>query len=113
MAAALVYLLARLFCGERFPLRNDIEIRRNLEQRIERQRARFTDDFFHRQDAHEMIANPEMIPLGFNIRVDDLVVEKLGVLRVTFDAPAIVIQEAAKEPELAALVQHLDTHEIA
>jgi hypothetical protein len=59
-----------------------------------------------------MIAHTKVVALGFNVRIDDLVVEKLGVLRPTSHAPIVVVQESAKEAELAVLIQDLDLGEI-
>ena len=110
--AALVHFLARLVRRERRPFRDDIEVRRNLQQRIEHQGPRLGDGLFHRQHADEVIAHAQMIALGFDVGVDHLIVEKLRGLRLAGNAPVVVIEQPAEERELALLVQDLDLHEI-
>ena len=59
------------------------------------------------------IADAKMIAFGSNVGIDDLIVEKLRVLRFAGNAPVVVIEQAAEEAELALLVEHLDPHEVA
>ena len=59
-----------------------------------------------------MVADPEVIPFGFEIRIDYLVVEKLGVLWPPGHAPLVVVEEPAEEAELALLIQNFDLHEV-
>ena len=59
-----------------------------------------------------MIADAQMIAFGFDIRADDLIVEKLRGLRPARNAPIVVIQQPAEEHELSLLIQDLDLHEI-
>ena len=106
--AALVDFLARLVLRERRPFGHGIEVRRNLEQRIEHQRPGLGDGLLHRQHADEVIADAEVIALGFDVGVDHLVVEKLRVLRLARNPPVVVVEQPAKETELALLVQNLD-----
>ncbi len=47
--------------------------------------SRLDDDFLHREHAHAWRADAQVIPLRFNVGVDDLVVEKLGGLRLSRD----------------------------
>ena len=82
MAAALVHFLPRFISWEWRPLRHYTEIARNLEQRIEHQRPCFGDGLFHRQHADEVIAHAQMVALGLNVRIDDLIIEKLRALRM-------------------------------
>ena len=72
--------LRALLRGERRPFRDGIEVRGNLQQRIEHQRPGFADGLLHGQHADEVIAHAEMIALGFDVGVHHLVVEKLRVL---------------------------------
>ena len=89
-----------------------IEIRRNLQQRIEHQRPCLGDGLFHRQHADEVIADAQMIALGFDVRIDHLVVEKLRALRLAGDAPVSIVEEAAEKRELSLLVENRNLHEI-
>jgi len=59
-----------------------------------------------------VIAYTQMIAFGFDVGVDDLIVEKLGGLRPAGDTPVVIIQQAAKEAELPLPIQDLDLHEI-
>src|SRR5580692_1707777 len=54
-----------------------------------------------------------MVALRLNVRVDDLIVEKLRALRIPGNAPVVVVQKAAEEPELASPVQNLYRDEVA
>ena len=81
MAAALVHFFAGLVRGERRPLRDDVEVGRDLQQCVEYQGTRFCDGLFHRQHADGVIAYPQMIAFGFDVGVDHLIVEKLRGLR--------------------------------
>jgi hypothetical protein len=60
-----------------------------------------------------VIANAQVVALGIDIGVDDLVVEKLRGLRLARNAPVVVVHKAPKEPELSLLIQNLDFDEIA
>ena len=112
VAAALVDFLARLVRRERRPFRDDSEVGRDLQQRIERQWPRLGDGLFHRQHPDEVIAHAQMIAFGFDVRVDDLIVEKLRGLRLARNAPVVEVQQPAEERELPLLVQDLDLHEV-
>ncbi len=81
----------------RRPLRDDIEVRRNLQQRIEHKRPRLGDGLFHGQHADEVVADAQMVALGLDVGVDHLVVEKLRRLRLARNAPVVVIDEPAKK----------------
>ncbi|MGH9604156.1 MAG: hypothetical protein ACRD3N_00505 [Terracidiphilus sp.] len=59
-----------------------------------------------------MVPNPEMITLGLDVRIHDLVVEELRRLRIARNPPVVIIEEPAKEPELSLLVENLDLHEV-
>ena len=59
-----------------------------------------------------MIAHSEMIALGFDRRVDNLIIEKLRVLRLSCNTPCVVIDQAAQECELALLIEYGDLDEI-
>src|SRR5580704_15638116 len=89
-----------------------MEVARDLQQCIEHQWPRLSDSFLHRQDAHEVIAHPQMVAFGFEIGIDDLEIQELGVLRIPRDPPVIKVQEPAEEPELTALIQDLDRYEV-
>ena len=112
VAASLVNLLARLVRRERRPLRNDVEIGWNLQQRVEHQGTRLCDGFFHRQHTDDVIAYSQMIAFCFDVGVDYLIVEKLGGLRSAGNTPVVIIQQATEKRELPLPIQDLDLHEI-
>ena len=112
VAAALVDFLAGLVRRERRPFRNDSEVGRDLQQRVERQGPRLGDGLFHRQHADDVIADAQMIALGFDVGVDDLIVEKLRGLRLARNAPVVEVKQPAEERELALPVQDFDLHEV-
>ena len=89
VAAALVDFLARLVRCKRRPFGARHRSCRDLQQRVEHQRPRLGDGLFHRQNANKVVADAQMIALGFDIGVDDLVVEKLRGLRLARDAPVV------------------------
>jgi hypothetical protein len=60
-----------------------------------------------------MVPNAQMVPLGLDVGVDNLVIEKLRVLRIPDNPPLVVIKQAAEESKLTLLVEHIDTREIA
>src|SRR5580658_7072668 len=91
---------------QRRPFGNDVEVGRNLKQRVEHQRSCFGDSLLHRQDANDVVANSQMMAFGLNVRVDDLVVEKLGGLRLARDAPVVIVEQSAEERELALAINH-------
>src|ERR1035438_8474943 len=53
-----------------------------------------------------------MIALGFNVGIDNLIVEKLRGSRPSRDAPLIVVEQPPEESKLALLVQHFNLHEV-
>ena len=112
VAAALVHFFAGLVRGERRPLRDHIEVGRNLQQRVQHQGPCLGDGLFHRQHADDVIADPQMIAFGFDVGVDHLIVEKLRGLRPAGNTPVVIIQQAAEKRELSLLIQDLDLHEI-
>ena len=112
MAAALVDFLAGLVRREWRPFRNDSEVGRDLQQRIERQGPRFGDGLFHRQHPDDVIADAQMIALGFDVRVDDLIVEELRGLRLARNAPVVEVKQPAEKRELPLPVQDFDLHEV-
>ena len=59
-----------------------------------------------------MIADAEMIAFGFDVGVDDLIVEKLCGLRAARNTPIVIVQQAAEKLELSLLIQGLDLHEV-
>ena len=77
MPAPFGHFLASFVRGERYPLRADHKIRWYLQQRIKDKRSRLGNGLLHRQHADDVIADTEMIAFGFDVGVDDLVVEKL------------------------------------
>src|SRR5208283_5659423 len=81
-------------------------------QRIERQWPRFGDGLFHGQDTHDLIAHAQMIAFGLDVRVDDLIVEKLCGLRLTRNAPIFEVQQPAEERELPLPAEDFNFHEI-
>src|SRR5580704_7790504 len=91
VAASLVNFLARLVRREWRPLRNDIEVGWNLQQRVENQGTRLCDGFFHRQHTDDVIAYSEMIALRFDVGINYLIVEKLGGLRPAGNTPIVII----------------------
>jgi hypothetical protein len=105
VAAALVHFFAGLVRRQRRPLGDDIEVGRDLQQRIEHQGPRLRDGLFHRQHTDEVIADAQMIALGLDVRVDHLIVEKLRGLRLARNPPVVVVEQAAKERELPLLIQ--------
>ena len=54
-----------------------------------------------------------MIALRFNVRMAHLKIEKLRVLGLSGNAPAVIVEQAAEEAELAILVEHLHRHQVA
>ena len=112
VAAALVDFLAGLVRRERRPLRDDVEVGRNLQQRVQHQGPRLGDGLFHRQHANDVIAHAQMIALGFDVGVDHLIVEKLRGLRPAGNTPVVIIQQPAEKRELPLLIQNLDLHEV-
>ncbi len=112
MAAALVHFFAGFVRGKRRPLRDDIEVGGNLQQRVQHKGPRFGDGLFHRQHADDVIAYPQMIAFGFDIGVHHLIVEKLRGLRPAGNTPVVIIQQAAEKRKLPLLIQDLDLHEI-
>ena len=65
------------------------------------QRARLGNGFFHRQHTDDVIPDAEMIAFRFYVRVHYLRVEKLRGLRLASNAPVVIIQQPAEEPELS------------
>src|ERR1039458_197488 len=59
-----------------------------------------------------MISDAQMIALRFDVRIDDLIVEKLGGLRPAGNTPVVIVQQAAEKRELPLPIQDLDLHEI-
>ena len=112
VAATLVYLLAGLVRWKRRPLRDDIEVGRNLQKRVQHQGPRLVDGLFHRQHTNDVIAYPQMIAFRFDVGVDYLIVEKLRGLRPAGNTPVVIIQQPAEEHELSLLIQDLDLHEV-
>ncbi len=53
-----------------------------------------------------------MIAFGFDVRVHDLIVEKLRGLRLTGNAPVVEVKQPAKECELSLPIQDFDLHEV-
>ena len=52
------------------------------------------------------------IPANFYVGIHDLIVKKLRGLRPSCDPPLIVVEQPAKESELALLAEHFNLHEI-
>ena len=59
-----------------------------------------------------MIPHAQVVAFGFDVGVHHLIVEKLRGLRPAGNAPVVVIQQAAEEPELSLLIQDFDLHKI-
>ncbi len=59
-----------------------------------------------------MIAHPEMVALGFDIRIAHLEVEELVRVWPSRDPPGIEVEQPAKEGELSLVVHDLDLHEV-
>src|ERR1700730_1598003 len=59
-----------------------------------------------------VIADAKVIALGRNVRVDDLVVEKLRALRLPCYSPVVEVEQTPEERKLSMLVQHFDLHEV-
>ena len=112
VAAALVHFLARLIGRKRRPFGHDVEVGRDLQQCIEHQRPGLRDRFFHRQHANEVVAHAQMIALRFDIRICDLVVEKLRGLWFARNAPVVVVEQPSKETQLTLLIQYFNLHEV-
>ena len=74
--------------------------------------TRLCNGFFHRQHANDVISYTQMIAFGFDVGVDNLIVEKLGGLRPAGDTPIVIIQQATEKRELPLPIQDLDLHEI-
>ena len=52
-----------------------------------------------KEPANVVLADPQMIAFGFNVRIGNLVVEEMAIVRQTVDSRRIVIQEASEEME--------------
>jgi len=59
-----------------------------------------------------VIAHAQMIVLGLDVRIDHLVVEKLGALGRAGDAPLVVIDQTPEEPKLSLLVEYFNPHQV-
>ena len=59
-----------------------------------------------------MIADAQMVALGFNVRIHDLIIEKLRGLWTTRNAPVVEIEQAPEKRELPLPIQDLDLYEI-
>ena len=59
-----------------------------------------------------MIPDTEMVALGFDIGVDNLIVEKLSGLQTPRHTPVVVVQQTAEKGELSFLIQNVDLHEV-
>src|ERR1035437_6682540 len=96
----------------RRPLRDDIEVGRNLQKRVQHQGPRLVDGLFHREHTDDVIAYPQMIAFRFDVGVDYLIVEKLRGLRSAGNTPVVIVQQAAEKLELPLPIQYLDLHEV-
>src|SRR5271156_4638035 len=65
------------------------------------------DCAFSATDSHA-----QMVAFGFDVRVDDLIVEKLRGLRLARNAPVVEVKQPAEERELPLPVQDFDLHEV-
>ena len=77
VAAALVHFLACFVGSQRRPLGYDVEVRGDLQQLIQNKGPGLGDSLLHRQYADKVIAHAEMIALGLNVGIDNLIVKKL------------------------------------
>jgi hypothetical protein len=60
-----------------------------------------------------MIANAQMIALGLDGRINNLVVKELSRLRFAGNPPVVVVDEPAQKRELPLLLQNFDPDEIS
>src|SRR5258705_4305753 len=109
----LVPFFSSLVAWKWHPLRDYTKVARNLEQRIEHQGPGLPDGLFHRQHADEMVAHPQMIAFGLDVRIDRLVIEKLCALRCSGNSPIVIVEQTAKKPKLTSMIEEFDLHEVA
>ncbi len=60
-----------------------------------------------------MVADPQMIAFGFDVRIDRLVIEKLCALRCTGNSPIVIVEQSAEKPKLTSMIEEFDLHEVA
>jgi hypothetical protein len=89
-----------------------MEVGRNLQQCVQHARPCLRDGLFHRQRAADVVADAQMVALGFDVGIHYLIVEKLRRLRPAGNSPVVVVQQAPEERKLSLLIQHLDLHEV-
>jgi hypothetical protein len=89
-----------------------MEVARNLQQCVQHARPCLRDGLFHRQRAADVVADAQMVALGFDVGIHYLIVEKLCGLQLAGNEPVIIIQQTAEKRELSLLIQDLDLHEI-
>src|SRR5579884_2319748 len=76
-------------CGRRegrgllLPFRHDVIIGFNFQEPLENQREGLGGRFFERQDFHEMIIEPQMPAMAFEVRLAQMPVEKRIVLEMS------------------------------
>jgi hypothetical protein len=85
-----------------------MEVGRNLQQCVQHERPRLRDGLFHRQHAADVVADAQLVVLGFDVGIHYLIVEKLCGLQLAGNEPVIIIQQTAKKRELSLLIQDLD-----
>src|SRR5438067_12955394 len=89
------------------PFGDDPEVGLNLKQLFKNERLCFTDRLYHRQDPNEVIPDAQVVSFGFDIGIDDLVIQKLPADWSPFDTPGVVIQKASEEAEAVVPLQRI------
>ena len=97
VAAAFHHFFPCLFLGHRNPFCAHRETSRYLEQGIEHQRPSLDDRLFHCQNTHEVAPDAEVVSFRFDVRINDLIVEKLSALRASLDPDGLKVEETAEE----------------
>jgi hypothetical protein len=75
----------------RRPFSHHAEVFLNLQKLLQRQGPGLADCLLDGQDTDIMVTDPQMVALGFNVRVCNLVVEELRTLGKALDPPVVVI----------------------
>jgi hypothetical protein len=90
-----------LFSGlrhrQRHPLGHDIEVRGDFEELIQHKGPRLADCFLHGEDTDEMVSHSQVVALGLDVRVDNLIVKELIGVRLTRDPPVLEVDQSSKE----------------
>src|SRR5579875_738982 len=96
------------------PFRHDVIIGFNFEEPLENQREGLGGRFFERKDFHEMIVEPQMPAMAFEVRLAQVPVEKRIVLEMSrFELAGIEVQDALEDSKGFLFPEDFDGAEIA